>query len=95
MSQRHRNQEDELKLERTREAARLRMSRWTLGPYSARQECSTRIGMTHPKYATLLHNVVSTSALEDVTPEKAWSGNNPRLHASHLRFPEHPRRAPQ
>jgi hypothetical protein len=37
----------------------------------------TRIGTTNHKYAAFLHNVISASALEDITPEKAWGGNKP------------------
>ena len=35
-------------------------------------------------YATHLHNVSPTRALEDMTPEEAWSGNKPDV--SHLRI---------
>jgi len=35
------------------------------------------------EYATLIHNVTPTRALNNLTPEEAWSGNKPNV--SHLR----------
>jgi hypothetical protein len=31
------------------------------------------------EYTALLHNVIPTRALGDITPEEAWSGNKPDI----------------
>ena len=54
------------------------MSGWSLGPlHSSKAGLLDPIGTTHPKYAALLHNVVSVSTLEDITLKKAWGRNKP------------------
>ena len=53
------------------------MSGWSLGHLHSKAGMLDPIGTTHPEYAVLLHNVVSASTLEDITPEKAWGGNKP------------------
>ena len=36
------------------------------------------------EYTTLIHNVTSTCALDNTTPDKAWSGNKPDVSRLHI-----------
>ena len=65
MSQRHRNRKDELELEQTREVAH----RCRGGHWDPNQRCKTaRLVLARlTETRSLLHNVASTRALEDIT----------------------------